>query len=631
MRVATQLTDDQLQEALRLAIKENDQASALTIGNMILDREDVEALPEVVDESVGDISDLQVEGFQPTERTSRGPDFAGDIVSFASDAGKDLFGLGELLQTVVTGGGSEILAGASNAMLMMFGRSGEKAGESIDFLTEKFTVLPKTKRGKAALEAVTVPLVALEEAADDISWRLSMGNPTAATTIKTSLLGAAELALPSKGVGTRATVLNQVRKNKNKVKKLADDLGIDLHVQNLDTGNPGMMAGIIQLVEKMTPEQRAANMPFLQESIRAAEANFKARKNAAFENAKRTKTYVETRAIKDVSAEVRRNLVDDAFDVSDMPQLQKSLAELDNFGSTDLGLNPRAVNFRELELIRRRTGRRAKDAFRSGRDSEGAALVRTKKEIDGFIDNEFNKIAIEQGQSALTGDVAGVKAWKEARALNTEWHKRFNDDKFISQLIAEDATPETFRQWLMGASTMGANREAASVIQRLRKVLGDEHPAVEGIRQDFLFEVAEPILKDTPNFNQFVRNYDVMVRRNPSLVKELGLRSKDLELLFSLAKVQAKLPAAMRPFHITDVTKAMAQFFVGHKIAKAALRVNVARGLANYFLGVDQIPPKQVVAELAGAMFGEPAIPAASPIAAEFIAGAALTGAVEDE
>lgn len=578
----------------------------------------------------GDITDLpSVEGFEPQERTSTS-DISGDIVQGATDIGKDLLGFGELGLTIASGGASEILSGAANAFRMMLGTSYEDAKTSHDYLTELGTYQPRGKRGQMALEAVAKPLVAMEEAADDLSWRLSDGNPYAATAIKTLMLGGIELTPAGRGVGGRISTKLKVRKQRKEISALAKRLGIDLHVRNLDTGDPGMMAGIVELANKMSPEERAVNMPFLQEAMRAAELEYKNRKNAAYETAKRTRTYVDTRSLDDLSLDVRNDLIKDAYDVADMRDLNKSLNELSAFNERTGGLTPSAINFRELELVRRRTGRRANDAYKSGRNSEGSALTRTKKEIDAFIDNEFNKLAIEQG-SAIHGDIAGVAAWKNARGLNKEWRKRFSEDKFIAQLIKEDATPETFRQWLMGASAMGANREAASVISRMKEVLGDNHPAIQGIRHDFVFELVEPILLQDPNFAQFTRNYDKMIRRNPSLVKEIGLREKDLELLYHLARIQRKLPDVMKPFHLTDVTKAVAQLAVGHQIARAALRVNLARGIANYFFGTSKFSKKQILGELAGEIYSNPAIPKNSPLAAEFITGAAMTGITEED
>ena len=74
------------------------------------------------------------------------------------------------------------------------------------------------------------------------------------------------------------------------------------------------------------------------------------------------------------------------------------------------------------------------------------------------------------------------------------------------------------------------------------------------------------------------------------------------------------------------MTRGLSQFLVGHQIARAALRVNISRNIANYVLKTDRVGAKQMLADMAGLKYGEVLIPRYSPIAAEFIAGAAMTG-----
>ena len=123
----------------------------------------------------------------------------------------------------------------------------------------------------------------------------------------------------------------------------------------------------------------------------------------------------------------------------------------------------------------------------------------------------------------------------------------------------------------------------------------------------------------------FVDKWDHMIRNKPSLVKELGLKESNLKPLYDFSKMQTRLPKKLR-LDRKDMTKGMSQFFVGHRIAKAALRVNVSRNIANWVIGTDRVGAQQMLADMAGIKYGEVLIPKYSPIAAEFIAGAALTG-----
>ena len=98
---------------------------------------------------------------------------------------------------------------------------------------------------------------------------------------------------------------------------------------------------------------------------------------------------------------------------------------------------------------------------------------------------------------------------------------------------------------MLGATAMGARKEAVSTIQRLKGVLGDSHPAIEGIRQDFLFTVAEPLFKDRPNFGQFVDRYDSIIRNNGPLVRELGLDTGNFRELLDFGSLSG-YPSLLR-------------------------------------------------------------------------------------
>jgi len=165
----------------------------------------------------------------------------------------------------------------------------------------------------------------------------------------------------------------------------------------------------------------------------------------------------------------------------------------------------------------------------------------------------------------------------------------------------------------------------------MKEVLGKDHPAIEGIRQDLLFEVVEPLLKDQPNYAQFVRNYDSTIRRNPSLVRELDLSQGNFRELLNFSRAQSELPLSQQQIANIDLTRSIAQFSAGHQIAKAGLRVRIATALAKMLLGVGKIRKKQVYAEIMNVKFGEPAIPSKSLLAAEFITGAAITGITEEQ
>ncbi len=551
------------------------------------------------------------------------------------------YGLGEAALTMGTGAVTAIASGAYAAARLVVGEglvtkdgrtritgsSAADVAEDMAAFNDAYTFQPKTGAGQFVLETIAGPIMYIDDTADAIATKLGGGNPIAETIIKTTLLGAFELAPGLKGIKNANAAVRHMKRSKAMIADTADRLGIDVNIRELKES-------VIDAANRMTPDEKGANTPLLQEAMREAEAKAYAAKNAAYEVAKNKDVWVDTRSINDLAAETRMRL-GESYDLSVMPKLNKRL--------TEMGLElPQGskVKFWELEKIRRRINTDISGLKRSTTDgaaSEASALKVLKKDLDRFIDNEFNKTALEAGQMGppqqqfITGEREGVAAWKNARELNAQWKQDFHTDRVISDLIKQDATPEVMTDWILGANAMGAKQQSVAVVARLKQVLGENHPAIEGIRQDFLFRVAEPLLQETPNFNQFIRNYDKMIKKNHSLVSELGLSEHNFTELVTFAREAKKLPVNERNFQLQDLTRGLAVFWQGHSMAKRSLRVGYARNVLNGLFNMDRVAQRTLLYDMAGIRYGYPAMPRSGPLAAQFIAGASLNELMMDQ
>jgi len=546
------------------------------------------------------------------------PEYFGELVSEVKETGLDFLGLLDVAKTVLTGAGSSIGVAAFGATAMLFGRDPEQTAHEVEYYSGAGTVMPWSDRGEELLEQIAVPLMKLEDSSTDLSGYLSgpifgmPENPAAATAIKTELLGMFELFLPAKGSFRAMRAGRELRKRAEEMRALADDLGIKIKQDDL-------ASSIVELANRMTPDQRAAHMPYLQRQLKIAAGMTRIRRNALYTQARASRTFVDADSAADLSSGIRQRLLDEGFDIDDMPKVNKRLKELGEMPVDETGMR---INLKEFDNVRKRLNKN-----RSADVTENLALNTINRSMGKWLDAEFDKIAINQG-SAISGESSGVAAWNAARAASRDWHKRFQEDKVIVNMISKDATPETMSQWLLGASVMGARREAATTINRMKAILGDDHPAIKGIRTDYLFEVAAPLLHpDGPNFNQFIRNYELWVERNPSLVKALDLDVGDFKELHDLARLQKTLPvdrAGPRDI-IKRITTIVSRLTVGHEIAQAGVKVNLFRDALNITLQLDRITQKQMLYELAGLKYGDVMLPQGRPLAAQFIAGAALT------
>lgn len=532
-----------------------------------------------------------------------------DVIDF----GKDVVAAGDVGLTMATGAVSSITVAAAGAIDMLFGADPMKTAETVEKYSQAGTWMPHTERGQQLLEDIAGPLMELEETATDVSWDMARGNPYVATLIKTTMLGAAELAMPTKGSLKALKTGRQMRKAAKDMKQLAIDLGVNIDQTNL-------AGSIVDMAKRMTPTERAQHMPYLRSQMVEASNASKMRRNQAYDAAHRSKTYMDADSASEFGLALENHLeYNQHFVLKDMPKVRDRLGEIAAMQVDETGTR---VNLSEWDNIRKRVNRN-----RSADPTENAALNAINTEMGKFLDVEFDRLALNQG-SAISGEIAGVTAWKNARAASRQWHKDFNTDKTIVRLLEQDATAETYRAWIMGASSMNARTEAAATINRMKAVLGDNSPVIAGIRTDFLYEVAAPLLHpDGPNFKTFVRNYEIMVEKNPSLVKALDLKMGDFKELHDLSRLQKTLPADVDKARqiVKSATTIVSRMTVGHEIAKAGVKVNLARDIMNYFAGVDRVSQKQMLYELAGIKYGDILLEKKGPLAAQFIAGAALT------
>jgi hypothetical protein len=597
-------------EALeRLRQPQQQEQSARELLNQLRDEQSEveESMPSL--EQEGPLTDRDKWGESGITKVTR------ELVSEIKDTGLDLLAVGDVGLTIGTGAASSITVAAAGAAAMLFGRDPEQTAREVEHYSQAGTWMPKGERGKELLEYIAEPLMKLEEGASDLSWWLADGNPAAATAIKATVLGYIELLLPSKGAIRGMKTGKLLRKRAAEMENLAHDLGVDI-------SQSGLAASVVALAKRMTPDERAAHMPYLRDQLKAASEKAIARKDELYTEARASRSFVDRASASELSASIRKELELEGYVLSDkkMKNISERLDELANMKPDETGTR---INLKEYDDVRKKinTMRQPKNA------PENRALNIMNKRMGEFLDAEFDKLALNQG-SALSGETAGVAAWKAARGASRDWHKRFNTDRVIKNFINKDATAETMARWLLGASAMGANREAGAIITRMKHVLGENHPAIQGIRTDFLFEVASPLLHpDGPNFNQFIRNYELMIERNPTLVRELNLKKGDFKELHDLARLQKTLPldkATARDVikRITTITSRLA---VGHEIAKAGVKVNLFRDALNMSLQLDRITQKQMFYELAGIKYGDILLPSKSALAGQFIAGAALT------
>lgn len=179
-------------------------------------------------------------------------------------------------------------------------------------------------------------------------------------------------------------------------------------------------------------------------------------------------------------------------------------------GSKDV----RGVTLRALETQRRILNNAIGGA---ANPTDRAALTAIKREFDGWMDEAVDT-------ALVSGDPAALAQLKEARALRTEFGRRFeggkDSDQFITGLLDGSKTPEELLNVALGASQVSKSG-AGRFIQRL-KVAANNDPEVMGSLRSAHFsrlttgKTGEPL-----KMGDIINNIKATEYSNASVVKAL--------------------------------------------------------------------------------------------------------------
>ena len=506
---------------------------------------------------------------------------------------KRLGGSAEAALTLATGFPAQAAAGIGGIYDLVSGMvSGRKdavdtAANRVNQISQAMTYQPRSQSGQDILEMVSVPFQKLDE------LTTSFGNAVLADTGSPALATAAKVgieAAPAAMFGRTPRSIGERRSDINRVESDLRASGI-----NLDDSMNAQRGQLSDMAARSTQGQqiRAQEMARVQQAVQTAERVADANVASLYDAARQTNAAVPVTALSSLPQAARAALVD--YDIDMMPIVQKRLGELDQINARPGNYS---VRLNELEKYRRRINRNRPAANDL---SQQAALGIIKGQVDGMLDAAFNA-------NMIKGDPAGIQAWRDARGAFIDYKRTFDEDKVINQLATQKATPEEVRNWVFGASAVGAKKEAGRVIGSLKGILGENSPAFGSLRQEALFDVMEPLLREVPDYAGYVANYDKFVRSSPTVANELFPDSiGELKTLRDYASAANRVS----PQTLTlDANQTIARAIFGHGIAKAGMKVSIASqvlGLLRRASGKSE--KQQIISEILGYDTTQPLIP----------------------
>lgn len=391
------------------------------------------------------------------------------------------------------------------------------------------------------------------------------GNPILSTIVETALLGTPDVVAGGR-MGVRRAFQNEA---KSIVDAQARRLGIEI-------GSSRMREQMGEAARDRTVSYRGENMAAIGEKLLSEYNAAKAKTQAAYDAAGETRAGVRVPSVEEFGTEVQYTLWERGYDlqeprfagvrrlIEDTEAIYKGSVLREGVpDGAAMNVGNRAVRLKYLETLRRRTNIDTPDP------GVGKAMEIYKRTLDRHIKQQFDR-------DMIMGDPEAVQAWREARLTREMQGELFDDNDVIMRLIEKDVTSEQMRNWIFGASTAsGGSPKAATIVDQLKRILGEESPEFQGLREEFLYDVMEPLLQQTPNLEEFLKRYDRTVRRNHSLVKTLApYNYNEVNSLHRF--IQAAVDSGADPNLDINLNRILSQAMFGHEIAQAAMRRSLA-------------------------------------------------------
>ena len=475
--------------------------------------------------------------------------------------GARLVGSAETVLSVLTGGLLEIPAGViglTDGIAALVAGDADPLARTVDRIQSirGLGYQPKTEAGKDIMGMVAVPFQKLGEVATGAGEATleATGSPALATAAQVGI----ELLPSLLGVRRRpgAPTMGQRRREVAKLEGYAKDIEFDLEAPSAAQIEQ-LTAGAEKMVGGRTFQGR--DMDLLQDAVQAARQTTKEMVDTLYADARATDAGVRVVNARKFERDVRNSL--ESFDIDTMPIVERRLNELSDISTLP---DNAIVKLNAIAKYRQRLNRNKPAATDT---SQRAALGIIKGELDAFLEGQFNA-------DMITGNPQAVIKWGMATNAFKAYKETFDANRTIKQLVEKQATPQEIRNWIFGASAVGAKKQAADVVKRLKDMLGEDSPQFQALRQDALLDIVKPLLDEEPNLQQFRTNYDRFMRANDTLAKELFPDSvSDLDKLRAFAAAVEKNPKAKFGM---DMNTAISRVLFGHGIAKAAMRVTLA-------------------------------------------------------
>lgn len=243
--------------------------------------------------------------------------------------------------------------------------------------------------------------------------------------------------------------------------------------------------------------------------------------SAAYNNAGLDKARIDVENIATYRNALRSELGKEGFSKDLTPTAYNVYSRLDRYLSDAKKKGLNTINLQHVEGFRKLMNKVGGNA----QPADARMLGIMKDTLDTSLDD-----ALEQG--LINGNEKAIDNIKNARELWKSYKQRYygSDGKaIIGRIVDKNLTPEKTMQLLIGTGKAGGKTEAATTVSQLKKVLGENSPEFNSLRQEvFKRLVGQDLEKiavgDVPkSFSglKFQNNVKEFMKTNKSLAQEL--------------------------------------------------------------------------------------------------------------
>lgn len=474
-------------------------------------------------------------------------------------------GLGENAMNIGTGMVSTPIAEAIATAYSTFHEDSDGKADEIASHSQDYTYQPKSAAGRAMHEAIgnAVKKVGIDRFFEWVAHPDAGSTEFGEHTIKTLL--------------AVTPFLGQLRKALPAMKAAAVTTPEAVANAGIDISKPG--AEISEQITGLAQSQRTAvrggAMPAIKDGLEQAAEIHQGKTRALYAQADDldgTLAAPKTRALKTSTESVvdHYNVYDSADNlITGMSAVDKRLAD---FRAT-FRKNAQ-IKISDIEGYRQRLLR---DARRTTNEQEGSALHYMRKQLDDWEMNEFTNVV-------RAGSRETFEAYLKARDSSRSYVAKFTEDKVIDNLLnKQNVTVRELRDTVFGASKNGLPH-GAKVVERLNSIFGPESRQMNALRQDFLYDVVDPLINEeniTVGMRKFVDNYEAATTKQWELVDALAPFSKSgIDQAYHVSKAMLKLGISDSTLMSRiDPVKMVVRIVSGNKLAQGTAKMGLYEAL----------------------------------------------------